>query len=105
MNYKRNKRILLIVVIVIFFVFTVLVRFISNISQAKQNVLNSGKISIGMVKNDVLEIMGIPDSKHLSYFNNVDTMYYYKPPFGASSGIYIQFSDSSKTVNLIIPYE
>jgi len=49
--------------------------------------------------------MGVPDSKQLSYFNNVDTMYYYEPPFGVSSGIYIQFSDSSGIVNHIIPYE
>jgi len=49
--------------------------------------------------------MGIPDGKQLSYFNSVDTMYYYEPPFGASSGIHIQFSDSSGVVNHIIPYE
>ncbi len=105
MNYKRRRRILLIIIIAIVFVFIALVRFTPNASKAKQNVLNSEKIVIGMVKNDVLKIMGVPDSKQLSYFNNVDTMYYYKPPFGDSSGIYIQFSDSSGAVNRIIAYE
>lgn len=105
MNYKRNRRILLIIIVAIVFVFIVLVRFTPNANEAKQNVLNSEQIIISMSKKEVLKIMGIPDSKQLSYFNNVDTMYYYEPPFGASSGIYIQFSDSSGVVNHIIPYE
>lgn len=105
MNYKRNKRILLIIIVAIVLVFIILVRFIPNANKAKQNMLNSEKITIGMTKKEVLEIMGVPDSKQLSYFNNVDTTYYYEPPFGASSGIYIQFSDSSGVVNHIIPYE
>lgn len=105
MNYKRNRRILLIVIAAIVLVFIILVRFTPNANKAKQNVLNSEKITIGMTKKEVLEIMGVPDSKQLSYFNNVDTAYYYEPPFGASSGIYIQFSDSSGVVNHIIPYE
>jgi len=58
-----------------------------------------------MTKKEVLKIMGTPDSKQLSYFNSVDTMYYYEPPVGASSGIHIQFSDSNGVVNHIIPYE
>ena len=105
MNYKRNRRILLIIIVVTVLVFIALVRFTPNANKAKQNVLNSEKIVNGMTKTEVLKIMGVPDSKQLSYFNDVDTMYYYEPPFGASSGIYIQFSDSSGVVNHIIPYE
>ena len=105
MNYKRNRRILLIIIVAIVLVFIILLRFTPSANKAKQNVLNSEKITIGMTKKEVLEIMGVPESKQLSYFNNVDTTYYYEPPFGASSGIYIQFSDSSEVVNHIIPYE
>jgi hypothetical protein len=105
MGYKRSRVILLIVAVAIVLVFIVLVRFTPSANQAKLNVLNSQNITIGMKKKDVIKIMGLPDVKKLSFFNNVDTMYYYQPPFGASSGIYIQFSDSSEVVNQIIPYE
>jgi hypothetical protein len=105
MDYKINRVILLIVTVAIVLVFIVLVRFTPSANQAKLNVLNSQNITIGMKKKDVIKIMGLPDVKKLSFFNNVDTMYYYQPPFGASSGIYIQFSDSSEVVNQIIPYE
>jgi len=105
MNYKRNRRIVLFVLIAIVFIFVALIRFTPSANKAKQNVLNSEKIEVDMTKEEVLQIMGKPDSKQLSFFNNVDTMYYYEPPFGASSGIYIQFSDSGGIVNQIIPYE
>jgi hypothetical protein len=105
MGYKRSRVILLIVAVAIVLVFIVLVRFTPSANQAKLNVLNSQNITIGMEKKDVIKIMGLPDVKRLSFFNNVDTMYYYQSPFGASSGIYIQFSDSSEVVNQIIPYE
>jgi len=105
MSYKRNVRIVFTIVITIIFVFIALTRFTPNARKAKQNVLNSKKIEIGMTKENVLEIMGAPDSKKFSFFNDVDTMYYYEPPFGASSGIFIQFDDSNGVVNRIIPYE
>lgn len=105
MNYKRNIRIIFTIVITIIFVFIALTRFTPNSRKAKQNVLNSKKIEIGMTKENVLEIMGVPDSKNLSFFNDVDTMYYYEPPFGSSSGIFFQFDDSNGVISRIIPYE
>lgn len=105
MEYKRNRKILLLIFIGIVLVCLVLLRFTNNAKKAEQNVVNSEKITIGMTKKKVLEIMGVPDIRRLSYFNNKDTIYYYEPPFGASSGIYIQFIDSSGIVNHIIPFE
>jgi len=70
--------------------------------KAKQNVANSLKIEIGMSKNEVIQIMGEPDNKRISFFNSVDTMYCYQPPFAAASGIYIQFDFYTNRVNRII---
>ena len=55
-----------------------------------------------MSKHEVIQIMGKPDNKRISFFNSVDTMYCYQPPFAASSGIYIQFDYRTNKVNRII---
>ena len=73
--------------------------------KAKQNVTNSLKIKIGMSKHEVIQIMGEPNDKQISYINNVDTMYYYEPPVDAFEGIYIQFDCSTGKVNRIILFE
>lgn len=104
MVYKQNKKILILsIIIILLFIALTYILPISN--KTNLNVKNSDKIIINMKKDEVLQIMGPPDSKQLSFFNNIDTMYYYEPPFGASSGIYIQFDDSLDIVNHIIPYE
>ncbi|MDD2412120.1 MAG: outer membrane protein assembly factor BamE [Bacteroidales bacterium] len=105
MNYKRNRKIILLIIIVLAFAFFVIVRFTPSARKSNKNVVNSEKVKLGMTKAEVLLIMGEPDTKLLSYFNKEDTMYYYEPPFGASSGIYIQFEDSSGIVNRTILYE
>jgi len=102
MNYKTVKLLVIITLVVMLFT---LIRFISLRSKVKINIVNSEKIKLNMTKEQVLKIMGEPESKQLSYFNKLDTMYYYKPPFGASSGIYIQFDDSLRIVNRITLYE
>lgn len=73
-------------------------------SKSKKNVENLKQVSIGMSKEIVVDIMGIPDKRRASFLNPIDSMYYYEPPFGASDGIYIQF-DSDDSVNEIIGYE
>ena len=73
--------------------------------KAKQNVINSLKIEIGMSKHEVIQTMGKPDNKRISYFNSTDTMYYYQPPFAAASGIYIQFDFNTNKVNRVIRNE
>jgi outer membrane protein assembly factor BamE (lipoprotein component of BamABCDE complex) len=65
-----------------------------------RNKRNIGKVEIGMAKADVIEIMGKPRSTHLSFINQVDSVYFYLPPIGSSEGIYIQF-DSIGFVNEI----
>ena len=73
--------------------------------KTKQNVTNSLKIEIEMSKDEVIQIMGNPDNKGISYFNKVDTIYFYEPPFGASDGIYIQFDFSTGNVNRIVLWQ
>ena len=105
MNYKKNQKLLLVIVIAIIVISGFSVFFKPSVNKTRQNVINSEKIKIGMTKIEVIKIMGKPDDKRMSFFGSKDTMYYYEPPFAASEGIYIQFEDSSKKVNHIIPYE
>ena len=57
-----------------------------------------------MSKSNVINLMGLPDGRRLSFLNLIDSMYYYEPPFGASEGIYVQF-DENQTVNQVVDYE
>lgn len=78
--------------------------FTPSALKAKKNVENLKQIKIGMSKENVLSIMGVPDNKRISFLNQTDSMYYYEPPFGASEGIYIQF-DTKNKVNKVVDYE
>lgn len=97
----RNKIALIILLVLSFFVF---IYVYLKESKARNNVINSERIAVGMNKAEVLEIMGSPDAKQLSFENAIDSMYYYEPPFAASEGIYIQF-DNKGIINKIYPYE
>lgn len=72
---------------------------------ARNNVENSERVQIGMQVCEVLEIMGEPDDRVVSFFNEDDSMLFYTPPFGASSGIYFQYDADNRVINRIIPYE
>lgn len=104
MNYKRNRIIVLIVLLGILAFFIGIIFLHPKEIKARSNVENSKKIIVGMMKEEVLKIMGVPDAKQLSFENSIDSMYYYIPPFAASEGIYIQF-DSIARVNKIFLYE
>lgn len=69
-----------------------------------KNVQNSKEIKLGMEKKEVLNIMGEPDGRRISYFDEVDSLYFYQPPFGASSGIEIIFGRDEK-VSKVLHYE
>lgn len=92
----------LIVVIIIGFFFSRI--RIENID-GRRNVENSEIVKIGMDLNKVIEIMGEPDDRVVSFFDKDDSMLYYNPPFGASSGIYFQYDTDKQVINRIIPYE
>lgn len=104
MDYRRNRRITLVILIMAIALFIMYVYASPRALKARKNVANSEKIEIGMTKEEVIYIMGEPDKKRLSFWNTIDSMYYYEPPFSASEGIYIQF-DSIDTVNEIVPFE
>lgn len=57
-----------------------------------------------MEKYKVVEIMGPPDARNGYDENNLDSSYFYQPPFAASSGIIISFDSTSK-VNAIENFE
>ena len=93
------------IIVLVVLVFIIKLNFTTSSRKAKQNANNIEQVKIGMTKSVVIDIMGNPDAKQMSFFNSIDSIYFYKPPFGASSGIYIQFEDTSGVVNQIIPYE
>ena len=103
MNIKKIIIFLSIILLIIGTTYSFL-HYTPSARKAKQNVTNSLKIEVGMSKQEVIQIMGNPDDKQISYHNSVDTMYYYEPPFAASEGIYIQFDFSTGKVNKILLY-
>lgn len=98
---KIMKRILLFISLAILLIILMLA---PRVYRTQKNVQNSKEIKLGMEKEEVLKIMGEPDSRRISYFNEVDSLYYYQPPFGASSGIEIIFGSNEK-VNKVMYYE
>jgi len=100
---NSNKKIIFLIIIILIIGITYLFLYHTpSARKAKQNVVNSLKIEVGMSKHEVIQIMGKPDNKRFSFFNSVDTMYCYQPPVAASSGIYIQFDYGTNKVNKII---
>ena len=108
-TYKNHIIKRLILTILILFILFIGIQFLFKLSKierkAKENVANSLKIEIGMPKQEAINIMGEPDNKRISFHNEVDSLYYYEPPFGASSGIYIQFDSKTNKVNHIDLYD
>jgi len=102
---NTEKKIIFLIIIIITIIFSITYLFLyhtPSARNAKQNVANSLKIEVGMSKHEVIQIMGKPYNKRISFFNFVDTMYFYQPPFAAASGIYIQFDFDTNKVNRII---
>lgn len=93
----------ILIVLTIIFILA-LVWWIPKVYQTRKNVQNSKELTLGMDKVEVLHIMGTPDRRRISYFNKSDSLYFYQPPFGASSGIEIIFNSEGK-VKQILPYE
>lgn len=104
MSYRRNRKLLLFVLFGFFGWGIFHIFFSPSAYKARKNVENVKRIEIGMPKKEVLRIMGLPDNKRLSFLNQIDSMYYYEPPFGASEGIYVQFS-TDNTVNKVVDFE
>jgi len=103
MKILYNRLIIFFIIMTLIFgIFYLLLHQTSSARKAKQNMSNSLKIEIGMSKHEVLQIMGNPDDKLISFINSVDSVYYYEPPFAAASGIYIQFDIGTDKVNRII---
>ena len=81
---------------------------------ARQNVLNSEKLRIGMPEDEVLQIMGEPDRAEVSKYSDPNhkgvwrhkglKWYYYRPPAFADDGIYI-WMDAADTVVSITYFE
>ncbi len=89
--------------------------FSPSAQAARQNVLNSEKIKVGMPKGEVLQIMGQPDRieplskyvdpKHHGVWRHEGLQrYYYQPPALAGDGIYI-WMDTTDTVVHITYFE
>ena len=75
-------------------------RWSPQAQEAWENVSNSEKLQLGMTTSDLIKIMGEPDNLRVRENEIVDSVYYYQPPFAASSGIDIVVKDDSiKKIN------
>ncbi|UJP65614.1 hypothetical protein [Mongoliitalea daihaiensis] len=93
-----------LLIIIPFAMVIMLALYLPKVYKSYKNVTNSKLLELGMDKAEVIRIMGLPDSQGISYFNQLDSLYFYQPPFAASSGIEIIFGSDGK-VTKIIPYE
>ena len=78
-------------------------RWSSRAQEAWENVSNSEKLQRGMTTSDLLRIMGEPDNLRVRENEIVDSVFYYQPPFAASSGIDIVIKND--TIKKIHHYE
>ena len=92
---------LIIVISFFYFLFLLYSHFSPQGLRLKNNVKNSLKISEGMPKLKVLEIMGDPDHIYLSSYNS-DSIYFYNPPFFSSDGIEIGFDKNEKVSSVVL---
>lgn len=69
--------------------------------KTQRNAKNVEKVKEGMSVQQVLEIMGKPDTIFPSYYKDGNIIYQYEPPFASSEGIDI-YIDSSKVVKRVV---
>lgn len=91
----------LAIVTILVFTFFWLTKFSPSAQQAKINVNNSKQIILGMSTDELLNIMGTPTEIRIrKYQNEQDSLFFYMPPFAASSGIDIIIkNDTVKEIN------
>lgn len=75
------------------------------IKQGQTNVENSKSLVLGMSKEEVLKVMGPPDSisEETTQEGATETYYYQPPPF-SSDGIFVEF-DQHEQATKIVYYE
>jgi hypothetical protein len=95
---KKNYK-LFFIFIAVFFIGLIFLN--PNEQRSRKNAEKVKFLKIGMKKEQVLSLMGIPNVKEISYLNNTDSMYFYMPPIGFSEGIYIHFDSTSHIKSFI----
>jgi outer membrane protein assembly factor BamE (lipoprotein component of BamABCDE complex) len=75
--------------------------FIRKQIDGKKNESNFSKLEIGMQKEEVVKIMGKPNSKNKGRGVGTDSIYFYQPRFASSSGLEIEFDSLGIVINLL----
>lgn len=60
--------------------------------QHSENCDNVKKVRIGMDVENVIDVMGKPDSIIVNFLGNNQFTYMYLTPYGASDNVYVNFS-------------
>jgi len=94
----------LVVICLAFFAFFYITRLSPRARKALSHVENSKKLRVGMTQKEMLKIMGRPEDVRPSYFAANEILYFYTPPFLASSGIDISVGPDS-TITHIVYFE
>lgn len=95
----------ILLLFIIAFIMSIIIYFGFFQFNATQNVINSKKIQVDFSKDEMLIIMGEPDSKYFTPLEIGKEVYYYEPPFGASEGIDIYVDTSTNKVARIVYFE
>ncbi|PSL03008.1 hypothetical protein [Cecembia rubra] len=66
-----------------------------------KNENNFSKLKIGMDKEEIFMIMGMPNSKYKGRSVGSDSIYFYQPAFASSSGLEVEFDSLGIVINLI----
>jgi hypothetical protein len=90
----------LIKIIFISFLIILVGYFIFREYEGRKNLSNIRKINPGVSKVDVLKLMGLPNSQYIARSIDGDSIYYYRPPFAASSGIEVEFDNHGNVSNI-----
>ena len=98
---KRSIKYLSVVGILLltaFLLFQYMLHWSPRAIKSWQNVENSERVTVGMDKSHVVEIMGPPDNSASFKNDAISIIYYYEPPFLASDGIYFMIDVNGKVV-------
>lgn len=92
--------IIILILVVGVLSFNWLVKWSPEAKQCLINVKNSEKLHVGMNLSDALVIMGKPNNIQYATFDSKIRVYYYKPPFMASSGIRFEVDTNYKLISI-----
>jgi hypothetical protein len=101
-NKTRNKRRIIFILLILLsvFIFIFEAKFIKSRTD-KSFYLNSKKIKIGAISQDIIQTMGHYHQAMMSPENPTDSLYYYEFYYNGFSGVEFNFDKNTKRIKRI----